>query len=126
MITITICTILDIIFIFYLIVYNSGSSTRNGVLPEPLETLSTYINLDELYATKQYITRHLPIINLPRNHFQVSSAHPQAHFPYWKNMELTTEGNITCAEYRFVVTPKVSISCFISLKLLWKYLKYGP
>jgi len=107
-VTITICTVLDISLILYLIIFDSGSSAHHGVLPEPLETLSTYMNLDELYATKIYTTRHLPIINLPRNYFQVSSIHPQAHFPYWTSMNLTTDGNITLAEYHFVVTPEVS------------------
>lgn len=71
------------------------------------------MNLDELYAKKQYKTRHPPIINMPRNYFQVSSAQPQAQFPYWTNMELSTEGNITFAERRFMVTSEVSISSFI-------------
>jgi hypothetical protein len=67
------------------------------------------MNLDELYAKKNYSTRHLPIMNIPRNYFQISSAHPQAQFPYWSNMKLSAEGNITLAEYRFVVTSEVSI-----------------
>ena len=71
------------------------------------------MNLDELYAKKQYNTRHSPIINIPRNYFQVSSAQPRAQFPYWINMNLSLEGNITFAEYRFVVTAEVSISSFI-------------
>lgn len=66
------------------------------------------MNLDELYAKKENITRHPPIINFPRNYFQVSSAHPRAQFPYWSNMKLSTEGNITFAEYRFLVTSEVS------------------
>ena len=103
------CTILDIFLVFYIIVFNSGSSTHNGVLQEPLQTLSTYMNLDELYAHKIYKTRHLPIINIPRNYFQVSSAHPRTQLPYWSNMKLSSEGNITFAEYRFLVTSEVSI-----------------
>ena len=110
-IIITLCTVLDITLVLYLIVFSPGLSAHNDVLPGPLETLSTYINLDELYATKNYTTRHHPIINMPRNYFQVSSDDPQAHFPYWTSTKLTAEGNFTLAEYRFVVTPKVSILC---------------
>ena len=110
-IIIIICTILDIFLVLYIVV--SGSSADNGVPQEPLQTLSTYMNLDELYAKKQYNTRHRPIINMPRNYFQVSSAHPRAQFPYWTNMKLSKEGNLTFAEYRFVVTSEVSISSFI-------------
>ena len=36
-------------------------------------------------------------------------------------MKLTKEGNITLAEYRFVVTPTVSISGFIYLRVYLKY-----
>ena len=71
------------------------------------------MNLDELYAKKNYTGRHHPILNIPRNYFQVSSAHPRAQFPYWSNMKLSPEGNITFAEYRFAVTSEVSISSFM-------------
>ena len=112
-IIIILCTVFDICLVLYIIVFNSASSIHNGVPQEPLQTLSTYTNLDKLYAKKIYNTSHLPIINLPRNYFQVSSAHPRAQFPYWTNMKLSAEGNITFAEYRFVVTSEVSIFSFI-------------
>ena len=105
-IIISICGILDVLFIAY--IFGFKTETFLDAYPaKPLQTLSTYINFDELYAKKSYITRHPPLLNRPRNYFQVSSEDRDKSFPYWFSVGLQVQGYFLYEDYRLLVTPKV-------------------
>jgi len=108
-ITILVCSAVDICALAYRTFWSSSSLPINPISFEQLPLRSTYLRLDELYKEKhQQSTPHGPVINVPRAFAQVSSAEPNRMFTQWPIWWSSESGFVPFADLRVLVTPQVS------------------
>ncbi|KZT23824.1 hypothetical protein NEOLEDRAFT_1179811 [Neolentinus lepideus HHB14362 ss-1] len=105
---ISLCSLLDVIFVLYLAIHWARSTPAWALNPDDLAFRSTYINFDRLYKNDS-LTRNVypPLVNIPVGVGHVSSTEPQRAFPLWPSYDLVHDGYAPKVERNLLLTSSI-------------------